>query len=150
MTLDDYIEDVASILGLGHWTIHLLIEDIPEENEHLVMGEMIKTPGRHVAVMRLNKLLFEEEPFDFRHYIVHELLHLHIEKLFRHLEAIRKVFSQQRGSIVWMEAAMETARLDMEEVTDRLASVAEPLVPLPSRQVYFLRGNDTKETRAEA
>lgn len=132
--IEAYVQTLLPLLLLQHWEVKVLIEPIDDAHGHTVMGEMVKTPGRPQAVLVINPMIFEEGPETQRHFIVHELLHCQVDRLFRHIESVRQVFSEMKGgsNLFFLNVASDAARLDMEELTDTLTYIIEPLAPLPS------------------
>lgn len=81
--LGAYLHDLANALELRDWTIRLSREPVDEETSEgvLTIADVRAVPGRKVADVRVAELIVEKDPEYIRHFMVHELAHLHLVPL---------------------------------------------------------------------
>lgn len=137
-------------LGLSHWEVEIIYaeEDVQEDDNNVIIAEVVRTPDRPFVRVVLYPAFFISPPYRQRHYLVHELLHLHVGRLWKHIPLMKDLIGALSYDL-WSEAA----RSDMEEVVDALAYIVEPLVPLPSRHLVHSHSYDeatTEETGTKA
>lgn len=109
-----------------------------------MMAEVVHASDRPCAVVIFYPSFFKEDCYQQRHYVVHELLHLHIDRLWKHITKLEPILGQLAFSLY-----AEAARSDMEEVVDALTYVFEAQCPLPL-VLSYPRGEDQEQTRTEA
>lgn len=111
-----YLSDLADRMRLKDWKI-ILSDDPPDKDEAAAMVNPVY--GRKVASVRLSQHFLDSDSEAQRHYLVHELLHCHLEPAW----------------MIAMDAiphAVEAPFTRMAEyAVDGIADVLAPLMPLP-------------------
>lgn len=118
-----YIRDTADTLTLRDWTI--IVQDLTPDADDAA-ASIKSTYGRRRAQMRLRRDWYNEMPEDIRHYVVHELLHLHHEGTDTVLHGLKPTL----GTAIF-EPVYEAYKWQMELATDAVAEAIAPLLPLP-------------------
>jgi Uri superfamily endonuclease len=133
--LGRYVEKLRDSLNLAHWHIDLLreppdaVEQEPDAN--LIDGQIEISKGGDQAKLRLHRDFRDGEPELQRSTILHELLHLHVDRLFSAMiESIESLASAQTGV-----ALRNVYQPEYERMTERLADAIAPkydLIEWPS------------------
>lgn len=129
-TLVTYVDEIRHYMNLSHWEVEVVITSTEDLSNHDPFVEVVKVKDRPLATILFPQVVLDYPLEEIRHYIVHELLHLHIQRLWRHIESLQPligVFSYATFS--------EAARADMEEMVDRLTYIIEPLIPLLGKEL---------------
>lgn len=119
-----YVEILQAAIGLAHW--HVIIYDDPHPRKPDVVAVVDPGEGQNLGELWLNDGALEEEPEDLRATIVHELLHLHQGHILHAIDDLSGEF----GTTAWnlWESGF---RRELEYMTDALARVIAPHLPLP-------------------
>jgi hypothetical protein len=122
--LTPYITTLQAALGLAHW--HIIIYDDPHPYKPDVVAVVDPGEGQNLGELWLNDGALAEESEDLRDTIVHELLHLHQGHVLHAVDSLSREF----GATAWnlWEAGF---RRELEYMTDALARVIAPHLPLP-------------------
>jgi hypothetical protein len=133
----EWTRSVANRIGLRDWTLHFDWDhdaghDLPEGHyAEGCEGASIQTIyGRRHAVLRLGDGFREYAPDKQRQYLVHELVHCHVNRL---LDFVDTDLKGILGRPTWdlLSAAFER---ELEYAVDALADVLapqQPLIPWP-------------------
>lgn len=124
---ESYIRDVQKRMLLAHWNVVLEREptDIPGACASVEILD-----GRHEARIRLREGFDRYTPVEQRHFVVHELVHLHLAPLAYHLErqgGWKKGEENERERISRGHSSHE------EYAVDDLARIIAPSMPLPPK-----------------
>lgn len=117
-----YVRVVADMFGLRDWEIHI-------SNDHCdadTLAETECTYGQRVALLRFNEKWPDWNPEDMRSTVVHELLHVHTEKLSELVRDITKEVLEEQAATV-AEAAVANS---LERIVDEIAVAIAPYFPL--------------------
>jgi hypothetical protein len=128
--LERYVTDLKTDLLLGHW--HIIIErqqptatDEESDVNRIDAQTEIEKFG-NLARLRVHENFRNGDPEVQRRTILHELLHLHLDRLFSDmLESIEKFASAQAGA-----AVRDLVFAQYERVTDALADGIAPKYPV--------------------
>ena len=122
-----HIVNLLPLLGLSDWKINLMHQPTTEDE---AAGEIQVVAGRRVANLLLAHDFATMPPADQQHFLVHELVHVHLYPLHSMLE---DVMPKLVGEATWL--VIELAQHEREEhAVDALAAVLAPLLPMiPSR-----------------
>ena len=121
---EQYLRTLADQMGLRDWRIELS-DEYPEKEDAAAQVNCVY--GRKLAHIRLAKEWGTYSKEEQRHYLVHELVHPHIEPMFCMVENDMKgvLGNQAYEVLIW------PYRRTMEFTVDGLASVIASFIPLP-------------------
>lgn len=124
--LRDYLRWMANEMGLRDWTIQLPYGQHPADPQGAASIE--HTYGRKILTVRLC------EDFDSfslerqRHYIVHELVHTHLDRIGYTVNSLKHVTHDPVFTV--FESNFND---DIEYITDAIAEIIAPHMPLPKK-----------------
>ena len=122
-SLMKYIAVLAKQMRLSEWDIFLRAEPCENVNHAATVSCV---PGRNIANIQVSGDWFDMDPHTQRHVLVHELIHIHVDREFQLIEAL----SVMVGSAAFF--LFETAFRDLHEHgVDAIASILAPHFPLP-------------------
>ena len=116
-----YVEAAKPTLRLSDWTILVQEEAVPPADEPHTLASTYTISGRKLA-----RIVFYEEFWSLtareqRHVVAHELVHIHVNKLMRHINGPIAEHINPPAYSLWAE----NARIDMEMLVDNLAEVVD-------------------------
>ena len=124
-----YASELARLMRLVDWSLKIAHEPSPLEN---VAALIELTYGQKRGIIYLSDVFHKYSREDQRRYLVHELVHCHIEPTVMPMKSLIK----KDAWAVWTCA--------FEYSTDSLADVIAPLMPLPpKRQKTRLAASNT-------
>lgn len=118
-----YIRLLADLLALQNWAIYLDRDPSEEDNN----AETIVGENRRLATMKLTRDWRHCPPEEQRHTLVHELIHLPVDRLSSVLESDLDGFLSAGEQSI----ARNVFRREVEAVVDALADGVAPHLPLP-------------------
>lgn len=121
-TVIRYLLELARGSGLAGWRIDIAEE--PAAAEHWVSVSVERSQA--VATLSLNADLFDQPPADQRHYLVHELVHVHLAPLdwsFEDAALSLGVRARRFAEGTWDQRS--------ERACDDIARLLSPRLPLP-------------------
>jgi hypothetical protein len=133
--LASYLRVLADEMGLRDWRIHL-----HERPSRKGSGAAMNcTTGRKIVEVWVNAKFAFDDPDAQRHYLVHELVHVH----FWPLEVERDDVAGQHDSAWMRDHAMRERRIE-ELGVDAMADLLAPFMPLPPdlKRIGEIGGND--------
>lgn len=130
--LEAYIRKTADLMDLRDWRIELN-DDHPDDD----CGATVQVlENRRLAKVSVSE--GTETPENLRHYIVHELVHLHLWPIDQSTESIIGALGSTSYSVFSM-----SHRNAVEQAVDAVACVISPHLPLPNaddQETDFVRG----------
>lgn len=121
-----HLRHLGNELGLRDWTIVLMFEPTDDEEDGASCGIIY---GRRLAEIRLGKDFASITPDKQQHFLVHELLHIHLDPLTSLIEATMPDLIGKAGWTILDEAQRERT----EHAVDALAAAVAPLLtPMPT------------------
>lgn len=119
-----YIADVQGRMLLANWNVELVRPPARSSDGAVV----VCIPGQCEARIRLNKNFDDFTRAEQRHFIVHELVHLHVQPFEYHLEM------QNGGANDSNRYQVMAGHHSHEEyAVDQLARIIAPSMPLPPK-----------------
>ena len=119
-----YITQIQGAMGLAHW--HLIVYDDPHPHKSDMIAVIDPGDSQNLGELWLNDAALAEGPEDLRNTIVHELLHLHQAHWLHATHDLSGQINTQTWNI-WVAGF----RREVEYMTDALARVIAPALPLP-------------------
>lgn len=118
-----YTRRIADRLGLKDWEIVLKRDGTDAANS---AADMRCVPGRKVVWIRLADVFFSSDPDVQRYFVVHELVHVHLDDIDTVLWKAGDVIEGSGFSLV-----RKLVDDRVEFAVDAIASVFAPYFPLP-------------------
>lgn len=123
-----YVRDTANALGLRDWFFTLNHEPIRSEDS--CIGQVTCTYGQKSALIELGYFFHTFSPEKQRKIIVHELLHVHVSQIKRHVSPthaeVSKILGLPASTILY-----DTLYLEEEMAVDALEQALSKFFPLP-------------------
>ena len=117
-----YIRELADLMGLSEWRLTLLDDDCPPENG----ADVSITYGQQAAAIRIDGEWATFTPERLRHFVVHELVHCHVEKMSWAIENVKDAL----GYIGWNLYHLSIKDAE-EQTVDNIAYAWATRLPLP-------------------
>lgn len=121
-TVAKYLRTLAAELGLAGWRLD--VEHAESSPEHWATVAVER--AQQVATVSVTPDLFSQPAADQRHYLVHELIHIHLAPLDWSHEDVTAGLSKRAR-----ELADATWRQRSERACDDVARLVAPGLPLP-------------------
>lgn len=121
--ISEYVRTVVPILRLNAWNIQIGNNCVLDG----AIAEASCADGQQTATINFSELFTRISPEEQRNTVVHELLHIHINRLRSSASSI--VDSTYRGKTA--DTINELLIRDEEYLVDALSRVIDPLVPVP-------------------
>lgn len=124
--IDGYLRQLADVMGLKDWEIHLQRKR-PDNPNHAACIQSIY--GRRHANVWVDDAFLDDAPESQRETLTHELLHLHINPIKHALQNARSNLGEHTYGVV--EGMMDDAT---EFAVDGIARVLAAYLPLPPQE----------------
>lgn len=122
--LGRWLREQANTLGPHDWTLVLSHEPAADPDAGADIAVLF---GRRHATIHLARDFATESPEDQRHYLTHELLHIHLDPCD---SLLRQALPDALGTTAW-KILEEAQRERIEHAVDALAAAIAPMLPLP-------------------
>ena len=119
----EYLNGLQELLHVSHWKV---VIDWEENCHNTCDGQLAVTTGRYSATLWLHNNFFTLPLVDQRRVLVHELLHIHTDKILSSAAAGFKQLSKDTKAVV-----TRLTREAEEYTVDALSEVLAQFVPLP-------------------
>jgi len=123
--LAGYVSSLLPAMNLAQWSVRIQVDPLEEDSG--AVARIIPAFGQHRATLILCYGFTDMSLADQRRYLVHELTHLHLQRVYRAFTAVQQVASP--GEFAIMDTAIKEA---IETATDDLASAWSESLPLIS------------------
>jgi hypothetical protein len=125
--LEFYVREIADLMGLRDWTVHLRPGD-PEEENHKACAQV--TFGRRYVNLWFRRGWWTWSPAELRSAVVHELLHAHLNPVGHStINNVAHLIGHKPYLVAW-----EAMTLQLELATDAIAEAWAVTLPLPIKE----------------
>lgn len=114
-----YVRTVANTLGLHDWTVNIQEEE-PDDKEAYAAVSCVY--GRRIASVWFAHGFENLEPEEQRHVIVHELLHVHFDRVLTQAQQALPGLLGVGAFTVYLEGLRENVEHGVDAVADALAA----------------------------
>jgi hypothetical protein len=121
--IEDAVKEWQNRLNLGHWTIRVRWDRIPDEPD---AGAAVKVvDGQDYATICFEHNIFEEDVDTINHWVAHELTHAHLNNLY---DVVYQMMDRDsaEGKMI-----LNFMYKEIEHIVDRISLAYAKTMPLP-------------------